>query len=153
MTITVTSSAFKNGEKIPAKYTADGKNISPPLKWKGADGNVKSYVIVCDDPDAPGGTWVHWILYNISVEMHEVEEKTGNLAELPPGTIHGRNSWGQIGYSGPSPPSGTHRYFFTVFALDKEIHLSSAPGIDELHAAMKGHIVSDGQLMGIYKRK
>ena len=153
MSITVTSSAFENGEKIPERFTADGKDISPPLRWKGEKAGVKTYVLVCDDPDAPGGTWVHWILYNIPADITEIEEKTGNSPELPGSALHGRNSWGKVEYGGPAPPSGTHRYFFTVFALDAEIHLSSAPGISELYSAMKGHIISEGQLMGIYKRK
>ena len=153
MGISVTSSAFKNSDMIPSKYTADGKDISPPLKWKGENTGIKSYVVVCDDPDAPGGTWVHWILYNLPPEINELDEKTGNIPELPGNAVHGRNSWGKVEYGGPAPPSGTHRYFFTVFALDTEIHLSSAPAIEDLHSAMKGHILSEGQLMGIYKRK
>ncbi len=153
MTIAVTSSAFKNGEMIPLKYTADGRDISPPLKWKGDKAGVKSYVIVCDDPDAPGGTWVHWILYNIPPDINEIGEKTGNTPELPGNAVHGRNSWGKVEYGGPAPPSGTHRYFFTVYSIDVEIHLPSAPGIHELQEAMKGHVINEGQLMGLYRRK
>ena len=153
MPFSVVSTAFKNGEMIPSRYTGDGKNISPPLKWKGGPDGTKSYVITCEDPDAPGGTWIHWILYNISPDLSCVEERAGNYPDHPAGAIHGRNSWGKVEYGGPFPPSGTHRYFFTVFALDTEIHLPQSPSIDDLHKAMKSHILAEDQVMGKYKRK
>ncbi len=153
MSIILSSSAFKNGGIIPLKYTADGKNISPALKWKGDRAGVKSYVIVCNDPDSSEGTWVHWILYNIPADISEIEENTGNVPELPGNAVHGRNSWGKVEYRGPDSPLVTHRYFFTIYAVDTEIHLKSAPEIHELQEVMKGHVISEGQLMGLYSKK
>jgi len=149
----ISSSAFKDGDSIPAKYTCDNLDISPPLKWSKEPEDTKTFALICDDPDAPGGTWVHWVLYNIPGTLHEFEEDITKNDPLRNNAIHGKNDFGNTGYGGPCPPGGTHRYYFKIYALDTT--LGSQPGITkrELLKLMDGHIVDQGQLMGRYKRK
>jgi Raf kinase inhibitor-like YbhB/YbcL family protein len=146
------SSAFSEGQMIPAKYTCDGKNISLPLSWSGAPAEAKSLALIADDPDAPVGIWVHWVMYNLPSSLTELKEKIPAAAKLSDGSLQGTNDFGRTGYGGPCPPGGTHRYFFKLYALDEV--LSLGPGVTkvQLEAAMKGHILAEAQLMGTYHR-
>ncbi len=154
MTLTVTSSSFTTGAAIPTRYSGEGEDLSPALSWKGAPAGVRSYAVVCDDPDAPSGTWVHWLLWNIPATATAIPEHLPTSAALPDGSRQGTTDFKRTGYGGPLPPHGsTHRYFFHVYALD--IALSLAPGArrSQLDAAMKSHILAQGELMGTYSRR
>ena len=150
--INVKSTAFEEGGMIPKPYTCDGTDISPPLAWTGIPEATKSIALICDDPDAPRGTWVHWVLFNLPPDTKNLPENIPPQKRLENGAIHGINDFRKIGYGGPSPPSGTHRYYFKVYALDTEIDLK--PGITKkkLLKTMKGHVLAEGQLMGKYGR-
>jgi len=154
--LTLTSDAFAHGQSIPAKYTCVGKDISPALAWGEPPAGTQSFALIMDDPDAPIGTWVHWVLYNIPAETRNLEEAlpvTGkNVPEGQGGVFTGKNSGGNIGYNGPCPPSGTHRYFFKLYALDETVGL--LPGADkgELLKAMEGHILAQGELVGTFSK-
>ncbi len=149
----LSSSAFKDGEMIPQKYTADGQNVSPPLKWDSIPTGSKSLALIADDPDAPMGTWVHWVIFNIPITETGLPEGIPTKASLPDGSLQGTNGSHELGYDGPSPPSGTHRYYFKLFALDTLLKLSSGITKPELLKAMEGHIVGQAQLMGRYSRR
>jgi len=152
--IELTSSAFQNGGAIPVRYTCEGENLSPPLAWSALPNGATSVALICDDPDAPAGTWVHWVLYNLPATATELREKVAPAAALPNGARQGTNSFQKIGYGGPCPPPGkAHRYFFKLYALDSELGLKSAPTKEELVQAMEHHILGEGQLMGTYQRK
>ncbi len=153
MTIKITSPAFDEGGMIPKKYTCDGENVSPALNWKGIPDSAKSLVLICDDPDAPGETWVHWVLYNIPPETTGLPESVPSDDTLETGAIHGVTDFGRYGYGGPCPPSGTHRYFFKLYALDTLLDLSGKVDKAAVEDAMKGHIIDSGVLMGKYSRK
>jgi Raf kinase inhibitor-like YbhB/YbcL family protein len=148
----IKSSAFKEGELISRKYTCDNIDISPPLEWSQIPDGTKTFALICDDPDAPMGTWVHWVLFNLPGNILELPENVQKLEVLKNRARQGKNDFGKIGYGGPCPPSGTHRYYFKIYALDKELDLK--PGITkkELLKAMEGHTLAEGQLMGKYKR-
>ena len=148
----VTSTAFTEGQPIPKQYTCDGINISPPLEWSGVPQTAKTIAIICDDPDAPVGTWVHWVLYNLTSDKIGLIENTPATETLPGGGMQGTNDFKKFGYGGPCPPSGTHRYFFKLYALDAELSLKSGATKADLEKAIEGHIVSQGQLMGTYRR-
>jgi hypothetical protein len=158
--MTLASEAFTNGSPIPAKYTADGADVSPPLRWQGVPQGTRELAIVCDDPDAPTAqSWVHWLIYKIPAQVEALPEKmpTGSRLESPVASCQGRNSWTSgrtIGYRGPAPPPGhgTHHYHFKLYALSKELDLN--PGIDNsvLLKAMAGHIVAEAELVGTYRR-
>lgn len=150
MTINITSNAFSEGEMIPSKYTCDGADISPQLKWNGVPADAKSIALLVDDPDAPAGDWVHWVLYNIPNDVSELGE---NVKSLPAGTLAGITDFRKNSYGGPCPPSGTHRYFFKIYALDTKLSLKPGANKSALLDAMKGHILAQGQLMGRYKRQ
>ncbi len=151
--ITVTSTAFKDGEMIPSRYTCDGANISPQIAWTNIPHDTKSIAIISDDPDAPVGTWVHWIVYDIPPDVTELQENCPPDKILKNGAKQGITDFKRIGYGGPCPPSGTHRYFFKAYALD--ILLNAQPGLTKanLLKAMDGHIIAKGQLIGKYERK
>jgi Raf kinase inhibitor-like YbhB/YbcL family protein len=154
-TMQLTTSAFKQGETIPKKYTADGTDVSPPLRWEGAPKEAKSYALICDDPDAPRGTWTHWVIYNLPADITALEEGVAKDEKLPNGARQGTNSWGKgnIGYRGPDPPAGKpHRYFFKVYALDSVLDQAPGASKDQLEKAMKGHVLAHGELMGTYGR-
>src|SRR2546430_162889 len=151
--IKLTSSAFSEGQPIPRAYTCDGVNISPPLEWSGVPKTARTIAIVCDDPDAPGGTWVHWVLYNLPAENIGLVENLPATENVKAGGFQGQNDFGKSGYGGPCPPSGTHRYYFKIFAFDRELDLPSGAKRGQLDAAMKGHVVAQGELMGRYSRK
>ena len=150
--IKLTSSAFKEGEPIPRAYTCDGPNVSPALEWNGVPKNAKTLAIICDDPDAPAGTWVHWVLYNLPAENIGLVENVPMTESLKAGGSQGKNDFEKIGYGGPCPPSGTHRYFFKLYALDAVLDLKPGATKAELLKAMEGHIVGQAQLMGTYSR-
>jgi hypothetical protein len=152
MTITITSSAFTDGGIIPREYTCDGSDISPPLAWSGVPECTKSLALICDDPDAPGGTWVHWVLFNIPPTANELPRNIPPDKTLNNAAKHGINDFRKYGYGGPCPPGGTHRYYFKIYALDSE--LAKKPGLTkaELFKAMAGRILAEGKLMGTYKR-
>lgn len=145
--MTIESSAFRNNELIPSKYTCDGDNINPPLDIKGAPKGTKSLVFIVDDPDAPGGTWVHWTVWNISPDTAEIAEGSS-----PVEGVEGETDFGRPGYGGPCPPSGAHRYFFKVYALDGSLNLSPQARKPALERAMAGHILDKAELIGLYRR-
>ena len=158
MSLTIASTAFPANGAIPAAYTCEGDDRSPPLAWSGAPPGTRSFALVVDDPDAPDPaaprmTWVHWVLFNIPADVSELAENVPPDKKLANGARHGMNDFRKYGYGGPCPPSGTHRYYFKVFALDTDLALE--PGITkaDLEKAMKGHILAQGQLMGKYKRQ
>jgi Raf kinase inhibitor-like YbhB/YbcL family protein len=149
MAIQVTSTAFADKKPIPVRHTGDGEDISPAISWTAGPAGTVSYAIICDDPDAPTPQpWVHWVVYGIPAEFMG----TGKAA-LPSGAIQGANSWGRIGYGGPKPPSDTHRYYFRVYALDTKPGLAPGATKEKLLAAMQGHILAQGVLMGTYTHR
>ena len=148
----LTSTAFKEGEPIPRQYTCDGVNVSPSLEWSGVPKSAKTLVIIADDPDAPAGAWVHWVLYNLPADNIGMVENLPATDELRAGGFQGKNDFGKIGYGGPCPPSGTHRYFFKIYALDSELPLKAGATKAEVEKAMEGHVVTQGQLMGTYRK-
>ncbi len=145
------STAFADGEMIPVLYTADGQDISPPLSWTIYPKTV-SYVLICEDPDAPVGNWIHWVVYNIPDTVNSFEENIPNESELESCALQGINSWGRIGYGGPAPPSGTHRYFFRLYALDTMLDLEPGASEVDVRRSMDGHILHTVELMGRYGR-
>src|SRR5207253_1927081 len=144
----LTSPAFEPGRSIPSLYTCDGKDLSPPLAWSGAPAGTKSFALITDDPDAPAGTWVHWVLWNLPATLTDLKGGVHAERELAGGARQGTNDFGTIGYGGPCPPSGTHRYFFKLYALDTVLDLKEGAAKQELEAAMHGHILAKAELMG-----
>jgi len=154
MGITVTSTAFSAGTSIPVKFTGQGNDISPGLSWSGAPPSVKSYVLVCDDPDASGRTWVHWTMWNIPPLTTSLPAGVASDATLADGSIQGVTSFGRHGYGGPMPPKGNaHHYYFRMYALDTSLTLNTSASRAQLDEAMRGHVLSQGQLMGTYQRQ
>jgi Raf kinase inhibitor-like YbhB/YbcL family protein len=147
------SPAFTQGEMIPSKYTCDGEDVSPPLEFTGLPEGTKSIALISDDPDAPVGTWVHWVYYNIPPDTQALEENIEPTENPSAGGIQGINDFRKNGYGGPCPPSGTHRYFFKLYALDTMLELKQGAEKKHLLKAMEGHIISQAELMGKYKRK
>lgn len=152
MEITLRSPAFEEGGMIPRQYTCDGQDISPPLAWDSIPEGTKSLALICDDPDAPRGDWVHWVMFNVPAEARLLPENVPTQKELPNGALQGSNDFRRIGYGGPCPPGGTHRYFFKLYALDTLLKLNAGAGKADVLKAMEGHILGQGQLMGKYKR-
>ena len=147
MNIQIRSTGFSDGETIPLLYTCDGHDISPDLSWSGIPDSSQALVLIMDDPDAPGGTWVHWVLYGLPGDLTELSEGAQGLG------VDGVNSWRRPGYGGPCPPLGTtHRYFFKLYALEVELNLKPGATKDEVEKAMFGHILARGQMMGTYER-
>ena len=153
MEMKITSSVFKDGGLIPSKYTCDGDDISPPLRWEGVPEGAQSVALICDDPDAPMGTFVHWVLFNLPAEVKGLAEGVPADKTLPNGGVQGVTDFGRVGYGGPCPPSGTHRYFFKIYALDTKLDLPAGSRKSQLLKAMEGHILAQGQLVGKYKRQ
>jgi len=149
----LTSVAFAREEPIPVKHTCDGEDTSPPLQWSDPPAGTQSFALIADDPDAPVGTWVHWVLYNLPSEARALPEAVPSAADLPDGSRHGENSWGRMDYGGPCPPSGTHRYFFKLYALDQALDLEAGATKDQLLQAMDEHILAQTELMGTYTRQ
>jgi hypothetical protein len=153
MDIKITSSAFQDGGLIPAKYTCDGADVSPPLQWDNVPQGAKSIALICDDPDAPMGTFVHWVIFGLPAETRQLAEKVAADKTLPSGARQGTSGFGRVGYGGPCPPSGTHRYFFKIYALDTTLDLPAGARKSDLLKVMQGHILGQGQLIGKYKRR
>jgi hypothetical protein len=149
----LTSAAFGEGEPIPVRFTGDGRNVSPPLQWTDVPAESKSLTLVADDPDAPAGTWVHWVLYDLPASANGLAEALPRNQYTPDGAKQGQNSFGHLGYGGPCPPPGNaHRYFFRLYALDTRLDLVPGATRKEVEGAMVGHVLAEAQLMGIYKR-
>jgi Raf kinase inhibitor-like YbhB/YbcL family protein len=147
------TSAFSEGALIPAKYTCDGEDVSPPLEWSDVPPDAVALALVVDDPDAPRGVFVHWLLFDIPATEHGLTEGIGITAPEAGGGRQGRNGFGKLGYGGPCPPSGTHRYYFRLFALDGPLNLRSGVGRDDVETAIRARrIVAQSQLMGRYQR-
>ena len=153
MSIKITSSAFTKDGNIPKKYSCDGVNISPPLSWTDAPADTKSYAIVIEDPDAPSKTWIHWVIFNIPAADTSLPEHFPARKEMSNGILQGTNDFRNIGYGGPCPPSGTHRYFIKIYALNMMLKIPAGSTKQQLEQAMKEHILAEGELMGKYTRQ
>ena len=143
----ISSTAFEHNGNIPKKYTCQGDDVNPPLRIEGIPSGAKSLVLIADDPDAPRGDWVHWVVWNISPETRIIEEDS-----VPSGAIQGMNDFSKTDYGGPCPPSGTHRYFFKVFALDNVLNLPSSSRKPDILRAIQGHVIDKGELVGMYRK-
>lgn len=157
MSLTLASASFQHHGLIPFSHTCDGHDLSPQLSWAGVPANTQSLVLIVDDPDAPDPeapkmTWVHWVLYNLPPQAHDLPEGVP-ASKLPPGTLQGLNDWERTGYGGPCPPIGKHRYFHKLFALDIELPDLKNPGKAALERAMQGHILAHAELIGLYQRR
>lgn len=152
MTLALMSSAFAAGEAIPDDYSCKGRNISPALSWTGAPDGTASFALIMDDPDAPSGTFVHWVIYNIPAVSQSLAQAVAQTPIFDDGAVQGKNSGNRQYYSGPCPPSGTHRYFFKLYALDTRLELAPGATADELRQAMQGHILAQGELMGKFSK-
>jgi Raf kinase inhibitor-like YbhB/YbcL family protein len=149
----LTSTAFADGQPIPAKFSYENSSISPALAWSDAPAGTKSFALVCDDPDAPSGDWVHWVIYDIPATITALPEHVPALETLSNGASQGVNDFGRVGYGGPCPPPGKpHRYFFRLYALDANPALSPSPRKSDLLRAIQGHILAEAQLIGTYQR-
>ena len=154
LSLTLTSTAFDSGGVIPVEYTCEGENVSPPLRWSDPPQGTRSWALICDDPDAPAKTWVHWVLFNLPAETRRLERGVPEAPELENGARHGKNDFGRTGYGGPCPPPGKpHRYFFKLYALDKVVDLKPGVSKSRLLDEMEGHILARGELMGTFSRK
>jgi Raf kinase inhibitor-like YbhB/YbcL family protein len=153
MSFQIASTTFSSGGTIPKKYTCDGPDLSPPLSWQEPPAGTQSFALIADDPDAPAGTWVHWVLYNAPTTAKELPEGVTKEEQLPDGTLQGRNDFRKIGYGGPCPPPGKpHRYFFKLYALDTKLNLKAGANKADVERAMKGHILGETELIGRYGR-
>jgi len=152
MPIEIRSPAFNPGGMIPPKYACEGDDVSPPLEWSGVPAQAKSLALIADDPDAPVGDWVHWVVYDLPPSQKGLGEAVAKAESGPGGSKQGTNGWGRLGYGGPCPPSGVHRYFFKLYALDAATGLPAKATKEGLLKAMEGHILGQGELIGRYKR-
>jgi len=153
MILSVSSTAFQEGSRIPSKYTCQGQDVSPPLTWSEPPEGTQSLALIMDDPDAPGGVFIHWVLFNISSDSRKLPEAVPTQAQLPSGALQGKNDFGRIGYGGPCPPPGRpHRYRFTLYALDQPLDLKVGASKKQVLDAIQGHILAQGQLTGMYQR-
>jgi len=153
MAFEIASEAFSQGKTIPTQYTCDGPDVSPPLRWSDAPKGAREFALICDDPDAPRGVWVHWVLWGISSDTHSLPEGLGKKAPLSPGMKEGVTDFGRPGYGGPCPPPGKpHRYFFKLYALDAPVTVAGKGSKEQLLEAMEGHILGTAELMGAYGR-
>jgi Raf kinase inhibitor-like YbhB/YbcL family protein len=153
VTLQLKSSDFASGEKIPKQFSCEGADISPALAWNDPPSGTKSFALIVDDPDAPVGDWVHWVVYNLPVTLRALPQNFAKTEQSSDGTRQGLNDFKKIGYNGPCPPAGKpHRYFFKLYALDARLNLNSRASKKELEAAMQGHILAQGEYMGRYAR-
>ncbi len=153
MTFSVTSPSFMPGGAIPRPFTADGRDVSPSLRWENPPSGTQAFALICDDPDAPVGTWVHWVIWNLPAAARGLNEAVQHLKTLPDGSAQGKNDFGRIGYGGPSPPPGKpHRYFFRLFALKEKLTLSAGASRGELERLMQGKVLATAELFGTYGR-
>ncbi len=149
----LSSPAFSPGERIPPVHSRQGGNVPPPLRWRGAPEGTRSLALICDDPDAPGGVWTHWLVWNLPASSAGLSEGPDDRRpERPEGPRQGTTSWGRVGYDGPQPPSGTHRYFFRLYALDRVLDLPGGAGRREMEKALEGHVLAEAELMGRFSR-
>jgi hypothetical protein len=154
MTFKISTTAFDPGAAIPKKFTCDGPDVSPALAWNEPPVGTQSFALICDDPDAPVGTWVHWVLFDLPASSRALPEDTPKSDELPGGARQGRNDFRKIGYGGPCPPRGpAHRYYFKLYALDAKLALKSGATKADVERAMAGHILAQAELMGRYQRQ
>jgi len=155
MAFTLTSTAFTDGAAIPVKHTCDGGDVSPPLAWSGAPAGTRCFVLVADDPDAPAGSWVHWVVYNVPAAVSELPENVAKVETLDlGGARQGRNDFRRPGYGGPCPPPGpAHRSLFTLYALDAPLTLKAGAQRKDVETAMEGHVLGSAQLLGTYARQ
>lgn len=149
MSLSLTSPAFEHNAFIPDEFTCHGADYPPPLMWKDPPKNTKSFVLIMDDPDAPMGVWIHWILFNIPANCRELDA----AIDIPDSAISSQNSWGKTGYGGPCPPSGTHRYFFKLYALDALLSLDETASKHDVEYAMQSHILETSELIGKYSKR
>lgn len=149
---TISSPAFSEGDPIPIQYSCDGEDQNPALEWSGTPDGTASLALVMDDPDAPGGTWVHWVLFNIPSDVSGLPYSMPATSILDDGSVHGANSWGRSDYGGPCPPGGTHRYFFKLYALDSLLELTDGADFGDVEQALREHLVGEASLMGTYTR-
>ena len=153
MALQLTSTAFQEGQPIPRQYTGDGQNISPPLKWQDPPAGTRSLALICEDPDAPRGTFTHWLIFNLPAEARELSEGIPAETTLTNGAAQGTNDFGKAGYGGPKPPPGKpHRYIFKLYALDRPLDVQPGATKAQLLAAMKGQVLGEAQLLGTYAR-
>lgn len=153
MAFAISTKAFSEGGSIPGKYTCDGADLSPELSWQNAPAGTESFALIADDPDAPGGTWTHWVLWNVPASVAGLPEGVAKNESLDDGTRQGKNDFKRIGYGGPCPPPGKpHRYFFKLYALGTTLDLKAGAGRNELERAMQGHVLSEAQVVGTYER-
>ena len=153
MALAVSSLAFQEGSKIPARYTCEGQDVSPALTWEEPPAEAQSFALIMDDPDAPGGVFTHWVLFNLPADSRGLSEAVPTQPQLPDGSLQGKNDFGRIGYGGPCPPPGRpHRYQFTLYALDQTLDLKADASKKQVIDAMRGHILAQGRLTGTYQR-
>jgi Raf kinase inhibitor-like YbhB/YbcL family protein len=153
MPLELKSPDFSSGESIPRQFTCDGSDISPALAWHDAPGGTQSFALIADDPDAPVGTWVHWVLFDLPANVHALSQNVPKQEQLADGSRQGRNDFRKIGYGGPCPPPGKpHRYFFKLYALDTKLNLQPGATKKDVERAMQGHILAQGEWMGRYAR-
>jgi len=153
MSFQLSTTSFPPEGTIPKKYTCDGLDISPALSWSGAPAGTKSFALIVDDPDAPAGTWNHWLIWNLPPTQHQLSEGISKDPQLPDGVRQGLNDFHKPGYNGPCPPPGKpHRYYFRLFALDSDLQLKADPSRKDLESALKSHVLAETKLMGRYGR-
>lgn len=153
MDLRISSTAFQNGADIPKKFTCDGADVSPSLSWTGTPAQTQSFALIADDPDAPAGTWTHWVLYDLPANITELQENVSKVDKLPNQARQGRNDFHKLGYGGPCPPAGkAHRYYFKLYAVDTKLNLDPGAGKDEVEKALQGHVLAKAELMGKYSR-
>lgn len=149
----IESAAFKQGGEIPKRFTCEGEDLSPALRWTHPPRGTLSFVLIAEDPDAPSGTWVHWVVYDLPARVHELPDGVPKQAEIPGGGVQGRNDFGRLGYGGPCPPPGSaHHYFFKLYALDTTLNLRAGAEKEEVISSAKGHVLGEAQFMGWFKR-
>jgi Raf kinase inhibitor-like YbhB/YbcL family protein len=154
MNLPITSTAFAEGQPIPPKYTCEGSDISPPLTWTNGPANTRSFALIAEDPDAPMGTWVHWVIYDLTPSTKSLPEDVARTQFITGNAKQGINDFHRLGYGGPCPPPGKpHRYIFKLYALDRTLDLKPGATKKDVETAMRGHVLAEGHLMGTYQRK
>jgi len=153
MAFSLSSQSFQNGSDIPKKFTCDGEDVSPELSWTDPPAGTNSFAFIADDPDAPAGTWTHWVLYDLPAETRDLPEGVPKEPQLANGARQGRNDFKKIGYNGPCPPPGKpHRYFFKLYAVDAKLNLGAGAGKHDVERALQGHTLGKAEWMGRYRR-
>lgn len=154
MALRLTSPAFTNGASIPREHTCDGADLSPALQWEDVPAQTRSFALIVDDPDAPAGTWVHWVIFDLPATTRQLARGVPGDGQLPSGARQGRNDFKRVGYGGPCPPRGpAHHYHFRLYALDATLGLSAGASRADVDAAMRGHVLAHAELVGVYQRR